>query len=404
MKKATVLQQHVNTLAKLSSSPGKAAPDLGRVATALLQLQRGLTDERVLAGGHYMEEKSLLQAYLLYYWPVSYQQLMHMLRKLPATAFNFPKEAGISILDIGSGPGPASAAICDYLTKEQGIQASSLSVRLLDHSPKALSLAKHFFSRDFPAVSTESFACNLEEEFPPSGGLPAKQGYNIAVMGHSLNEMWKDDSAKRKKRTAFLGRLLDELMAEDSLLILCEPAQTKSSRELIAVRDSLLAARNDLDLLSPCPGAGFPCPALLQGEGTTCHDEGDWEPVAPATRLAQMAGLNRTSIKLSYFAFKKHGTGGPAAPERQNAEDGTFTARVVSDAMLNKAGRTRFVLCDGKRRFSISAKKGEKAADDCGFWKLKRGQLIMVRGAQARSAEGGPSYAVAEGTGIQLLG
>ncbi len=410
MKKSTVLQRHVNTLERLCVSQGKPAPDLERVASALVQLQRGLTDDRVLAGGTYMEEKALLRAYLLYYWPVSYQQVMRILRKLPAGAFGFLGKTGIPILDIGSGPGPASAAICDYLITGQGCEPASVSVCLADHSQKALSLAQSFFSCDFPSVSAGACACDLEKGFPPLGMTGRQQKFSIAIMSHSLNEMWKGDDRRLEKRTAFLQRLLDGIMEENSVLILCEPAQTKSSRELMSVRDALLSGRKDLDLLSPCPGAGIPCPALLQGEGATCHDEGGWQPVEPAARLARMAGLSRTSVKMSYFVFRKRAGLGTDAPEAQDAgeardvADGSFTARVVSDAMLNKAGRTRFVLCDGKRRFSISAKKGERLDAEREFWNLSRGDLIAVTGAEARKSEGGVSFAVTAGTRIRLLG
>ena len=71
--------------------------------------------------------------------------------------------------------------------------------------------------------------------------------------------------------------------------------------------------------------------------------------------------------------------------------------------MLNKAGRIRFVLCDGARRFSLSATKEDSIAREKGFWNLRRGQLIRVTGAEPRSQAEKISFAVTESTEIRLL-
>lgn len=359
-----------------------------------------------------MEEKGLLSAYLLYYWPVSYQQLSHIFRTLSNPASNSfikaitDRKDTVSVLDIGCGPGPAAAAACDFLTDTLGLKEDSLSVSLADYSEKALSLARTVFSRDFPAINTKIFACDFEKDFLNHILSQKKNTFSILILSHSLNELWKKDGKRIEKRAALIENILDSCMKDDSLVILCEPAQTNSSRELIAIRDKLLSDRNDLSLLSPCLRSDSPCPALLQGEGTTCHFEEAWEAVEPASSLAKSAGLDRNSVKMAYFVFRKSShtcKNGAETTEEEGAvfTNTNFTARVVSDAMLNKAGRTRFVLCDGRRRFSLSAKKGEKAAEECGFWNLRRGQLISVSGAESRGDTQNPSYAVTESTVIR---
>ncbi len=444
MEQKSLLQTHVNTLISLASGQdtrtagrrtGKA--DLNRIAAALLRLQRGLTGERKLAGGHYMDEKALLSAYLLYYWPVSYQQMRYILRQLPGDFLpSSPCTVGreFAILDVGSGPGPASAALCDFLLQGQKDKTAprtrsqlsrAVSVTFTDHAPQALALAKALFDRDFPSVQVQSRVVNLEQNSgqgkpPLSPLLPEAQAgkrFSAVLFSHSLNELWQGRENRIARRTALIGQVLDLYMEENALLILCEPAQTQSSRELIAVRDALLAARTDLQLIAPCVAEGFPCPALLQGDGSTCHAEGSWEAVEPASSLAEAAGLDRQSIKMAYFAFRKGASeksdsgvsaGTPAAAAGQHSREadlsgGSFTARIVSDAMLNKAGRVRFVLCDGKQRFSLSAKKGDAGAGAKGFWNLKRGKRITVRGAERRGEAEKPSFAMTDGTKLTVL-
>lgn len=423
VKAQNLLQQHIKSILSLVPDsvriPVGNQASLRRISNALLCLQRGLTGDRGLAGEGYMDKNDLLSAYLLYYWPVSYQQMRHILRQLPKDALLpslHAEDRDFSILDIGSGPGPASAALCDFLIHKQFIKNRNISVCFTDHSTKATALAQALFARDFPAVKTESRRSDIEQGtiLPPD--IQAVKKYSAALFCHSLNEFWQNKEGRIEKRVAIIEQILDIYMEENALLILCEPAQTQSSRELIAVRDALLAARTDLQLLAPCVCANVPCPALLQGDGSTCHAEGNWEAVEPATSLAEAAGLDRQSIKMAYFAFRKgaaeESDSGDSARTPATAaghsretclQDGTFTARIVSDAMLNKAGRVRFVLCDGKQRFSLSAKKGDAGAGAKGFWNLKRGKRITVRGAERRGEAEKPSLAMTDGTELTLL-
>ena len=423
VKAQSPLQQHIKSILSLVPDSGRIPvgnqASLRRISNALLRLQRGLTGDRGLAGEGYMDKNDLLTAYLLYYWPVSYQQMRHILRQFPEDA-RIPslhaEGRDFSILDIGSGPGPASAAFCDFLIHKQFIKNRNISVCFTDHSTKATALAQALFARDFPAVKTESRRSDIEQGIILPPDIQAGKKYSAALFCHSLNEFWQNKAGRIEKRVAIIEQILDQYMEENALLILCEPAQTQSSRELTAVRDSLLARRADLSLLSPCVCANVPCPALLQGDGTSCHTEGNWEAVEPATSLAEAAGLDRQSIKMTYFAFRKgsakeSGSGDnappPATAERHSREiclqDGTFTARVVSDAMLNKAGRIRFVLCNGKQRFSLSAKKGDAIAQEKGFWKLTRGKLIKVQRAERRGEAEKLSFAITNETELYIL-
>ncbi len=63
-------------------------------------LQRGLTGDRTRIASGYMDEQSLLQAYLLYYWAVSLFEVTMVLEELDARA-RLPELH--SVLDIGSG-------------------------------------------------------------------------------------------------------------------------------------------------------------------------------------------------------------------------------------------------------------------------------------------------------------
>src|SRR5262249_50306589 len=85
-------------------------PEVMQVARGIRRLSEGLTRARRLVGAHYMDDRELLGAYLLYFWPVSYAQGRMVLAELDAKAR--------TVLDLGSGPGPLALAAFDAGAQE----------------------------------------------------------------------------------------------------------------------------------------------------------------------------------------------------------------------------------------------------------------------------------------------
>ena len=101
--------------------------------------------------------------------------------------------------------------------------------------------------------------------------LPAVAGrFDLVVAAHLLNELFVDrQPAERVALRVRRIRAWSTLLAPNGVLILIEPALRDTSRELLAVRDQVLAA-GGLHVLAPCFWTG-PCPALAL-ERDWCHD------------------------------------------------------------------------------------------------------------------------------------
>jgi SAM-dependent methyltransferase len=353
--------------------------EIETAGAALLELQRGLTGDRRLAGSGYMDDPDLLGAYLLYYWPVSYLQASLAFAELPPASAIASSGAGRRILDLGSGPGPASAAVLDA-------GATACEVVLVDASKRALDLARSILDRgDNPPSRVESRVLDLEsEEALPEGP------FDLVILSHCLNELWRGEPEALDRRLSLLRRAAKTLAPGGKILIL-EPALLLTSRELIALRDRL--AGEFWKILCPCPGS-YPCPILAAGSERSCHAEAAWAPIEPVASLAAAAGLDRSSVKCAYFLLSPPGQGNP--PEGEFV----ISRRVVSDHMLNKAGRLRFILCGERTLLSISAKADDKAARAAGFMDLRRGDSISFRGFEERPG-GGAGFA--QGSSIELL-
>lgn len=380
MSLGKTLESHIPRLiAAWRSMSGRTSPE-GRltrqetvsVGEALLALQRGLTGERRLAGSGYMDDPDLLGAYLLYYWPVSYLQtglaLEALAPKLPA---------GAKVLDLGSGPGPAAAAIADWQRRCLPMAGSQASRFLLaDSSRAALGLARNLLGDG----AVESRVLDLEKA--GLEGLADRGPFDLVVMGHCLNELWPSSPSARADRLDLARKVLGSL-APGGIFLVVEPSLLRTSRDLLALRDDLAA--DGSPILGPCLRQGS-CPALAAGPGHTCHSEAPWSPPEPVASLAAAAGLDRNSVKMTWMAVG--GTiSAPSTHAARLLDTDRETALVVSEPMLNKAGRLRYLLCNDAGRFAVSVRHDDPAARAAGFFDLRRGDRICLRGTELR---GGP--------------
>lgn len=382
-------------LARRPEFPKALSPrELEAASLALLALQRGLTGERDLAGGGYMEDRDLLGAYLLYYWPVSYMQASLCLAERPF--------APARVLDLGSGPGPASAAILDTATALPGARPSVEELVLVDGSKKALDLAVAILGQG-PRAPARLTARRLDLE---SGAALPEGSFDLIVFGHCLNELWARDAEALARRVGLVERAAERL-APGGRILLLEPALLATCRGLIGLRDALAA--REWEVLGPCPGP-YPCPALAAGPARSCHAESPWEPPAGVAALARAAGLDRSSVKFAYFFLAPpRGTAGapgqarvprPETVPRPEAVARTDDRRVVSEPMLNKAGRLRYVLCGDRGLETLSARADDETARALGFMDLRRGDLLRPLGLERRQGGG---FGIVPGSELGLV-
>ncbi len=377
------IQRHIPTLVSLWRGNGRKErldkKEISALSSSLLKLQRGLTGERKMAGGRYMSEKDTFGSYLLYYFPVSYLQIQTVLDFLGNTIEEISKKDEIGILEIGSGPAPGTTALCDRILSLN--KNAKISVSLCDTSEMAMQTAKKILESDFENVSVETKKADLEKNGREPFGKKTKK-FDVVLMSHVLNELWKKDGDKIQKRLSFIKAQAEKL-SENGILILNEPAMLESSRNLIKIRDEMLGSESfgGMKLIQPCPfSSSKKCPAMLS-EKQTCHAEKMWKPFEPVMSLAKGAGLDRESVKMCFFVFQK-------TEEQAESENGK-TLTVVSDGMLNKSGRIRFMLCDGEKRFSLSAKKDDQHAKKIGFFGLHRYDKIRIENPEIREGNFG---------------
>jgi len=353
------------------AKPPQAGGSARNVVSGFAELQRGLTGDRALIGASYMDNPAMLSAYLAYYWPVSRSQAAHAI----ATADHFDASVYHTVIDVGSGPGPVAAAFIDA-SAASASSGGKIRVVLIDQSRRALDLAL----RELP-VRCVSPATLLTVQADISAPQPALIPYwgeaDCISFGHSLNELFAETVDRIERRADLMEKYAAGLAANGKILII-EPALLSTSRDLLAVRNVLVD--RGWRVTAPCCGrAVLPCPAPDAGDQHTCHEEISWTMPEETAKLAATMKLDKESLKMTWFMLEpprtEQGSGGP---ESGTPAGGDELYRVVSDPMLNKAGRVRKLLCGKDGRFPLSVQGESAEAERSGFNRLKRGDYIRV--------------------------
>ncbi len=362
------------------------------ISKNLRYLQRGLTGDRKLIAASYMDQQRILQSYLLYYWPVSFYEVSALLYELRTRAM-LPNIH--SVLDLGSGPGPASFAAQTFGAKRAS---------LVDKSKHALAAASAIATKGrVKGLNLEiiEHCAEIEDFCAPNG-----ESYDLIIATNSINELWPDSPNGILKRRDLVLRFLPNLQPE-GIIVIVEPSAHYTSIPLLELRDSLLAA--DLDGISlacvgPCPHS-LPCP-MLGKEKKPCFSEWQWNLPPLVRELADCAGLDRDSLKASWVALKKHEKQEKDKEALQDNKIVPFgssglSGRIVSEPMLNKAGRVRYILCtNGGLRATISALRYDPMAENLGFFGLGRGDLIAADGLEIR---GESHFGIVPGSRLEIL-
>jgi len=358
---------------------GLSDKELGHFGAVLKCLQRGLTGERRLAGASYFSQGDFLGAYLLYYWPVSYSQVSLALEEIRMRGA-LPRVD--RVIDIGAGPGPASFAAADF---------GAASATLMDSNAEALGAALRL-KADHPETRADFSV--VQRDFEKDGSIDGGP-YDLIIACHSANELWKEREDAIERRSSLFSHACSTL-AEGGILLVVEPSANITGRPALALRDRILAGdeAGEFSCVAPCPGS-YPCPIASAGEGRGCHSTWPWAPNRSIASLASLAGLDRDSAKATWFAIKRT----RRSVREPSSAPGHIEGRIISEPMLNKAGRLRYIVCAAKGLVTLSAKARDPIAGAMGFFALGRGDGIEVDAAETRSE--GAGYGIVAGTKLR---
>ncbi len=213
------------------------------------------------------------------------------------------------------------------------------------------------FGEDLSVVAVDLLAGPGIVRADLASELPAVDGrFDLVVAAHLLNELFVDRSPVERVELR-ARRVLDwakALLATGGAMVLVEPALRRTSRELLAVRDHLLA--EGLAVVAPCFWTG-PCPALAR-DRDWCHD---------AVPIANGARVDYSYLVLRVAASRSAAT--------SFSDPSLF--RIVSDPMIEK-GRLRLFGCGPAGRHPLVRLDRHVSPSNAPFDTLHRGSITRV--------------------------
>jgi SAM-dependent methyltransferase len=299
----------------------RSAGGSGRAPGRGSRIHEGLVGDRELIGTPYLADPALREEYARDIAPRTRAALAKILTEV------FPPDAMMPgrALDLGTGTGAATEALRAFF-------GAGLGVVAVDRVAA-------------PGVVT----ANLASELPSVTGR-----FDLIVAAHLLGELYVDWPADERidARAQRVGAWAEALLEPGGTVILVEPALRETSRELLAVRDQLLAL-SDLEIVAPCFWKGA-CPALAR-ERDWCHDAA---PTPSGPR-----------VDFSYLVLR----------DRWKPLPGQLRYRVVSDPLPEK-GRLKLFACGPTGRHAFVRLDRNESPSNAAFAKLERGDVARIAG------------------------
>ncbi len=292
-------------------------------------MHEGLVGQRELVGQPYLRDPELKREYEQEIAPRTEVALAKVLaevfREVPAQA---PR-----VLDLGAGTGAAGTAVRAFF----GVATEIVSVDRVDG----------------PGIV-------VADVVAPGSPRGVAGRFDLIVAAHLLNELYvaMRPAERRSARAERVRTWCETLLAPGGTLVILEPALRETSRELLAVRDVLVAG--GLHVVAPCLWAG-PCPALAR-DRDWCHDA-TLEPAA-------VVGQRPRRVDFAYLALRMTG---------DVATDPSLF-RVVSD-LLEEKGRLRVYGCGPAGRHALVRLDRHRTPANAALDGVARGDLIRVQGA-----------------------
>lgn len=339
-------------------------------ATGIRRLNEFFTKERPSLPKNYFNQKDLRSGYILYFLPVNALKVASLLSQSDLSL-----RPEITILDVGSGPGTGLLGTLLYLERlfapRKGAVRIQLRWILVDQNRAVLDDASRLHEdvlASWREIHPEWEVDSKVQTVPVDlmrGGLPkALQdvGADLILCLNLLSEL------PEGKRIFLLERLLKKSLRPGGRVLVMEPALQKTTRDLMQVRDDLLA-RGSATVLAPCLHQEA-CPMLAANRRDWCHTYLEWGRPAWIEKMDRLAGIRKDYLKCSYLILGKE--------EISKCSNDLW--RVVS-GHLNSRGKSELLLCGPgglPNLLRVMRLDRDRSAANRVFDEVQRGDLVQM--------------------------
>ncbi len=335
--------------------------ELKSLASNVGKLSTLLTREREHLPAAYLKDPALRSAYVRYYLPANREKVRPALAELALHADRLLSRSRLRVLDLGAGPGTSLLGLLDFFARQP--ERPTLACTAVDRVAENLRVAADLFIARRSEGGIDASLTTVCADVEGSERL-IEGRFDLIFLSNVLNELFRFDDDRIARRISLVRTVLARHLADDGSCIVIEPALRETSREMLEVRDGLVA--DGFSIFSPCPAVDK-CPALTNPKDW-CHEDIAWDQPALLREIDRLAGLRKDSLKFAYLVLRKDG--------RSLLEQfGKDAFRVVSDPLSTK-GKTEFYICGAGGRRLVTRLDKDRTETNRSFEALKRGAII----------------------------
>ncbi|MDT8318512.1 MAG: class I SAM-dependent methyltransferase [bacterium] len=329
----------------------------------------------------YLGDSSLMAAYVAYFLPSNLTKIERPLSEI----FLHPElETGsggeLSILDLGCGPGTASAGFMDFFFRKlcrDGAEIK-LSITALDRVEANLKEAESLLGElwnAYSSVYTGGPVLNFEinsintDLLQLAGSGTIKKRHDLVFISNSLVET-AGGAAGIERRRELVELIASDYLKEKGSIIIIEPALKDASRDLLMLRESILR-EGRVNIYSPCLTIGR-CGALDSSKDW-CHEADEWESPQIVRSLDGLTGFDKSRLNYSYLVLRQDGL---ALSDIYSEASGDIF-RVVSD-LIKEKGKLKLFVCGKEGRALVERLDRDRSESNILLDSLRRGEIINV--------------------------
>jgi len=331
------------------------------VVKSVMEMEKNFENKELIDNNYFLS-RDHLAAYLMYYWPMHYQEGLSLINELP--------RAPRRVLDIGSGPAPYAFA---------ALQHGATEVYATDNNIDAATLGANICGRYGKTLTVREWNCRKDP-------CPIEGKFDLIILAHALEEIFpREIGGWREKQDEFINSLIS-MLTSDGFLLIVDSSRVSTNHRILEIRDSLVKA--GVPVQAPCVWKGK-CP-VLQTKNSPCYAQRDFERPYIVKEIQRAARIKLSSLKMTYLIMRHPDAEWPLLPEKR-------LYRVISPPIDGFNGPA-FYLCgvDGKKKLSSHIKEHTK--DSRPFQYLKRGEMISIEDA----LEEGNHLHIVQGTKVNI--
>lgn len=342
--------------------------DLKFFAKGAVELSRLFTVSRQELKTGYLNRPPLRAGYLLYFLPLNFAKNLGVLSQLPQAYW---QRKSFRVLDLGAGPGSASLA---FLTRlHTYCPQAKVELHLVDQQEKGLADARQLIS-EYAKIGLPQAKIHLHTHPQHFSRYQPQGSFDLILISHALNEWVRKNALERAE---WLAPLLNQHLAETGVFVITEPALKRPTRELMALRDHLVA-HTELSMLAPCRH-DQPCPMLAATKQDWCHFYFDWGEPEFLQKVDRWLKNDNRFLKASFLLMAKE-------EFYPRSQDFNSTYRMISNRMATK-GKTEVVLCGSPGRIRVTRLDKDRSRVNSDLDQLRRGDLVQLSGKKWQDYE-----------------